>query len=151
MNEEFEGFSNDQIDPSDLNGLRAVIQIKSEKVFLLVANVNYGKVTTLYEDQKDLSLSYQFDSNNNLNQAVLYQLIEIMIEYRDFIFSKFEVIPVLVLGCSLIRNASNRIEILWVVEESTGYRIRILTQGEEEELQDSLNRLCRNALLKYPG
>lgn len=149
MQEEFKGFSNDDIDPSSLNGLRGVIDIGQEKISLMIAEVKNGEVTTIQNEQKKFSIDSDLDYNSNIKPAVLYKLIEILIEYRDFIFEKYGAIPVIVMSSSSIRMVTNRIEVIWMVEESTGYRIRLLNQEEEEELRKFEGGVSHGSLLKF--
>jgi exopolyphosphatase/pppGpp-phosphohydrolase len=149
MQEEFKGFSNDDIDPSSLNGVRGVIEIGPEKISLMVAEVKNGEVTTIHKEHKNFTIDIDLDYNSNVKPAILYRLIEILIEYRDLIFEKHGVIPVIVLGGSSIRMVTNRIEVIWMVEESTGYRIRLLNQEEEEELRKFEGGVSHGSLLKY--
>ena len=109
----------------------AAIDIGTNTVLLLVADVVDGVMTPLYEDQRIPRLGKGVDGSGNLSMDRMMAVIECLVEYRDAIYERFGVLPVVVTATSAVRDAANRIEFLWMVEEATGYRIRIL-RGEEE-------------------
>lgn len=109
----------------------AAIDIGTNTVLLLVADVADGVVTPLYDDQRIPRLGKGVDASGNLSMDRMMAVIECLVEYRDAIYERYGVLPVVVTATSAVRDAANRIEFLWMVEEATGYRIRIL-RGEEE-------------------
>ncbi|MEN9839837.1 MAG: hypothetical protein RL177_1316 [Bacteroidota bacterium] len=111
----------------------AAIDIGTNTVLLLVADVNDGIVTPLYQDQRIPRLGKGVDGSGNLSMDRMMAVIECLVEYRDAIYERFGVLPVVVTATSAVRDAANRIEFLWMVEEATGYRIRILTGDEEAD------------------
>jgi exopolyphosphatase/guanosine-5'-triphosphate,3'-diphosphate pyrophosphatase len=123
----------------------AAIDIGTNTVLLLVADVVDGVVTPLYEDQRIPRLGKGVDASGNLSMDRMMAVIECLVEYRDAIYERYGVLPVVVTATSAVRDAANRIEFLWMVEEATGYRIRIL-RGEEEA-----DTTFRGALSMSPG
>lgn len=111
----------------------AAIDIGTNTVLLLVADVADGVVTPLYEDQRIPRLGKGVDASGNLSMDKMMAVIECLVEYRDAIYERYGVLPVVVTATSAVRDAANRIEFLWMVEEATGYRIRILRGDEEAE------------------
>ncbi len=111
----------------------AAIDIGTNTVLLLVADVDDGVVTPLYQDQRIPRLGKGVDGSGNLSMDRMMAVIECLVEYRDAIYERFGVLPVVVTATSAVRDAANRIEFLWMVEEATGYRIRILTGDEEAD------------------
>lgn len=111
----------------------AAIDIGTNTVLLLVADVADGVVTPLYQDQRIPRLGKGVDASGNLSMDRMMAVIECLVEYRDAIYERFGVLPVVVTATSAVRDAANRIEFLWMVEEATGYRIRILTGDEEAD------------------
>lgn len=109
----------------------AAIDIGTNTVLLLVADVVDGVVTPLHQDQRIPRLGKGVDASGNLSMDRMMAVIECLVDYRDAIYERFGVLPVVVTATSAVRDAANRIEFLWMVEEATGYRIRIL-RGEEE-------------------
>lgn len=109
----------------------AAIDIGTNTVLLLVADVVDGVVAPLYQDQRIPRLGKGVDASGNLSMDRMMAVIACLVEYRDAIDERFGVLPVVVTATSAVRDAANRIEFLWMVEEATGYRIRIL-RGEEE-------------------
>ncbi len=111
----------------------AAIDIGTNTVLLLVADVENGIVRSLYEDQRIPRLGKGVDGSGNLSMDKMMDVISVLVEYRDTVYERFGVLPVVVTATSAVRDAANRIEFLWMVEEATGYRIRILTGDEEAD------------------
>jgi exopolyphosphatase/guanosine-5'-triphosphate,3'-diphosphate pyrophosphatase len=131
MDDVFKGISEDPIDPAILNGLRAAIDVGTNTVLLLVAKVEDGKINVIDELDRMPRLGKGVDGTGNLDYDSMIRTITVLIEYRDYIVEKYGVIPVLLTGTSAVRDAKNRIEFLRLIEESTGYRLRILSPTEE--------------------
>ncbi|MDP2267615.1 MAG: Ppx/GppA family phosphatase [Deltaproteobacteria bacterium] len=112
----------------------AAIDIGTNTVLLLVADVVDGVITPLYEDQRIPRLGKGVDGSGNLSMNKMMEVISVLVEYRDAVYERFGVLPVVVTATSAVRDAANRIEFLWMVEEATGYRIRILTGDEEADI-----------------
>lgn len=112
----------------------AAIDIGTNTVLLLVADVDNDIVTPLYEDQRIPRLGKGVDGSGNLHPDKMMEVISVLVEYRDAIYDQFGVLPVVITATSAVRDAANRIEFLWMVEEATGYRIRILSGDEEADI-----------------
>lgn len=131
MDDIFTGFTEDISDGVSSDGIRASIDIGTNTVLLLVANIRNGLIEVLHEDERMPRLGNGVDQHRNLSVDSMERVIGVLIEYRNYIYDRFGVIPVVVTGTSAVRDAENRIEFLWLVEEATGYRVRILSQREE--------------------
>ncbi len=112
----------------------AAIDIGTNTVLLLVADVVDGIITPLYEEERIPRLGKGVDGSGNLHPDKMMEVISVLVEYRDAIYERFGVLPVVITATSAVRDAANRIEFLWMVEEATGYRIRILTGDEEADI-----------------
>ena len=108
----------------------AAIDIGTNTVLLLVAEVQGGRIRELRSEQRIPRLGKGVDATGNLAPDRMMAVIEALVDYRDLI-AEYGSMEVLVSATSAVRDAANRIEFLWLVEEATGYRVRILT-GEEE-------------------
>jgi exopolyphosphatase/guanosine-5'-triphosphate,3'-diphosphate pyrophosphatase len=108
----------------------AAIDIGTNTVLLLVAEVEGGRIRELRTEQRIPRLGKGVDAAGNLAPDRMLAVIEALVEYRDII-AEYGQMEVVVSATSAVRDAANRIEFLWLAEEATGYRIRILT-GEEE-------------------
>lgn len=108
----------------------AAIDIGTNTVLLLVAEVEGGRIRELRSEQRIPRLGKGVDAAGNLAPDRMMAVIEALVEYRDII-AGYGPMDVVVSATSAVRDAANRIEFLWLAEEATGYRIRILT-GEEE-------------------
>lgn len=112
----------------------AAIDIGTNTVLLLVADVVDGIITPLFEDERIPRLGKGVDGSGNLHPDKMMEVISVLVEYRDAIYERFGVLPIVITATSAVRDAANRIEFLWMVEEATGYRIRILTGDEEADI-----------------
>lgn len=108
----------------------AAIDIGTNTVLLLVAEVEGGRIRELRSEQRIPRLGRGVDGSGNLAPDRMMAVIEALVDYRDII-AEYGIMDVVVSATSAVRDAANRIEFLWLVEEATGYRVRILT-GEEE-------------------
>lgn len=108
----------------------AAIDIGTNTVLLLVAEVEDGRIRELRSEQRIPRLGKGVDGSGNLAPDRMMAVIEALVEYRDII-AAYGFMDVVVSATSAVRDAANRIEFLWLVEEATGYRVRILS-GEEE-------------------
>lgn len=120
--------------PSGEEMRAAAIDIGTNTVLLLVADVIDGIITPLYEDERIPRLGKGVDGSGNLHPDKMMEVISVLVEYRDAMYERFGGIPVVITATSAVRDAANRIEFLWMVEEATGYRIRILTGDEEADI-----------------
>lgn len=111
----------------------AAIDIGTNTVLLLVADVEGGMITELLNEQRIPRLGKGVDASGNLSMDRMLAVVEVLVEYRDMI-ARHGQMEVVVTATSAVRDAANRIEFLWLVEEATGYRIRILTGEEEADL-----------------
>jgi len=108
----------------------AAIDIGTNTVLLLVAEVEGRQIRELRTEQRIPRLGKGVDAAGNLAPDRMMAVIEALVDYRDII-AEYGQMEVVVSATSAVRDAANRIEFLWLVEEATGYRVRILT-GEEE-------------------
>ncbi|KPQ00472.1 MAG: exopolyphosphatase / guanosine-5'-triphosphate,3'-diphosphate pyrophosphatase [Bacteroidetes bacterium HLUCCA01] len=112
-------------------GVKAAIDIGTNTILLLVADTESGNVTPLLEMQRAPRLGAGVQQSKVLHPDKMHEAILILHEYRELIAREYGDIPVRVTATSAVRDASNKIEFIWMVEEATGYRIRILTGSEE--------------------
>lgn len=112
-------------------GIKAAIDIGTNTVLLLIAKVASGVVTPLLEMQRTPRLGAGMQRDAVLHPDKMHQVIMVLHEFRELIAREYGDIPVRVTATSAVRDASNKIEFLWMIEEATGYRISILTGAEE--------------------
>ncbi len=109
----------------------AAVDIGTNTVLLLVGTVRNGRLQVHHEEQRIPRLGKGADATGWLAPDRMEAVCAVLAEYRDLVYARFGEIPILVTATAAVRDASNRIEFLWMVESATGLRIRILS-GEEE-------------------
>lgn len=114
-----------------LPGVKAAIDIGTNTVLLLVADVENGRVKPLLEMQRLPRLGKGVDDKRVLSIDRMEAVIMVLHEYRTIIQEKFGEIPVIVTATSAVRDAQNKMEFIWMTEEATGYRVRLLSGSEE--------------------
>lgn len=115
-------------------GVKAAIDIGTNTVLLLVADVKSdGIVIPLHEEQRFPRLGRGVDIGKNLQMGRMEAVITDLHHYRNVIQDNFGEISVIVTATSAVRDASNKMEFLWMTEEATGYRVRLLSGEEEAE------------------
>jgi len=111
-------------------GIKAAIDIGTNTILLLIAEVQQGQVKTLYEEQRLPRLGKDMGKRGFIALDRMEAAILVLHQYRSII-EKYGDIPVIVTATSAVRDASNKMEFLWMVEEATGYRVRLLSGAEE--------------------
>ncbi|MCC5925369.1 MAG: Ppx/GppA family phosphatase [Bacteroidetes bacterium] len=112
------------------SGIKAAIDIGTNTVLLLIADVQNGKVYPIHEEQRLPRLGRGLHKRGYLTSDGIESVIMVLQEYRSII-SNYGEIPVIVTATSAVRDATNKMEFLWMVEEGTGYRVRLLSGNEE--------------------
>ncbi|MFU8860019.1 MAG: Ppx/GppA family phosphatase [Cyclonatronaceae bacterium] len=113
--------------------IRAAIDIGTNTVLLLIADVKDGSITPLLEMQAIPRLGRQVDESGNLGTGGIEKVIKVLLNYREAILSGFGDIPVIVTATSAVRDAANRNDFIGLVKKETGFPVRILTGPEEAE------------------
>lgn len=129
-------FSKDNLPPASPfsePGIKASIDIGTNTILLLVADTDGDRVHVLHEIQRLPRIGRGVDASGAISMESMERAISVLIEFRDFIYAQWGVIPVMVTATSAVRDASNRVEFMWLVEEATGYRIRLLSGQEEAQ------------------
>ncbi|MBD3615614.1 MAG: Ppx/GppA family phosphatase [Gracilimonas sp.] len=114
--------------------MKAAIDIGTNTVLLLVAEMHEGMINSLHEEQRVPRLGKGVDADKNINQAATDRVIEALSEYKEILASGYpEVENVTVTATSAVRDANNREEFIQNVRKSTGYNIKLLSGREEAE------------------
>lgn len=121
------------LDPFKSSGIKAAIDIGTNTILLLIADVDDDIVRVLHEEQRTPRIGKGVDKNRVISMEVMERAIMVLIEYRDLIYEQYGVVPVMVTATSAVRDASNRAEFMMLIEEATGYRVRLLSGSEEAE------------------
>ncbi len=115
--------------------ISASIDIGTNTVLLLVAEIKNGKIHPLEEKQRIPRLGKGVDKEKNLHQDSIDRVLENLVEYREYLDQNYpELAPrTIVAATSAVRDASNRAEFIDLVKQKTGWEIRLLSGPEEAE------------------
>ncbi|MCC5906509.1 MAG: Ppx/GppA family phosphatase [Balneolaceae bacterium] len=114
---------------------RASIDIGTNSVLLLVAEIQSGSIRVIDEKQEIPRLGKSVDSSMNLHQESIERVLKVLTNYKDFLQNYYpEVVDeVIVTATSAVRDASNRDEFIGYVKKSTGWAVRLLSGDEEAQ------------------
>jgi exopolyphosphatase/guanosine-5'-triphosphate,3'-diphosphate pyrophosphatase len=113
----------------------ASIDIGTNSVLLLVAELNNGRISVRDELQHVPRLGKGVDQDKALSTASCDRVLSVLSSYKSFLKEKYpDTLPdVIVTATSAVRDASNRDQFIKSVRELTGWEIRLLS-GDEEAL-----------------
>lgn len=111
---------------------KAAIDLGSNTLLLLIADVTDGQITVLREEQRIPRLGKGVDSDGNLAESSMEKALQGFREYRKII-AEYGEIPVVVTATSASRDAANGKAFITTIKEETGFDVRILTGDEEAE------------------
>ena len=111
----------------------ASIDIGTNSVLLLVAQLIDGKVKVLHEEQEVPRLGKGVDRDKNLNPESQNRVIKVLKQYRNFLRENYPdtVKHTIVTATSAVRDSSNREEFLNRIQNETGWSVRLLSGDEE--------------------
>lgn len=114
--------------------MHASIDIGTNTVLLLVADVQNGRLIQRSEEQRTPRLGKGVDSSGNLHPDSINRVLESLREYHELLESSFpRVSDVAVTATSAVRDAGNRSEFMQKVREETGFDITLLSGLEEAQ------------------
>lgn len=108
----------------------AAIDIGTNTVLLLIADVTEGKLTPVHFEQRIPRLGKGVDVHRVLHNDSIRRVIDVLLEYKH-ILSAYGNIPTRVTATSAVRDAANRDAFMQQVLAETGFIIQLLS-GEEE-------------------
>jgi exopolyphosphatase/guanosine-5'-triphosphate,3'-diphosphate pyrophosphatase len=111
----------------------AAVDVGSNSVHLLVANVSDGRLVSLVDVSEQLGLGDFVDQDGAIPDAPQQGLVYLLREYRDLALAEGAQ-QVTFLGTEPLRKASNGKEVAALVERETGIPLRILDREQEGEL-----------------
>lgn len=110
----------------------ASIDIGTNTVLLLVAEISSGKLQVIREEQRIPRLGEGVDHNRNLSPKAVSRVIRALDDYRTILNRDYpEAGEPRVTATSAVRDAANRAEFTDRVEAETGFRVDVLTGTEE--------------------
>lgn len=114
--------------------MKAAIDIGTNTVLLLVAEVKDGVIKTIHEEHRVPRLGKGVDADKNINQDATQRVISVLKEYRQLLSDDFPAVEsVTVTATSAVRDAGNREQFMEEVQNETGFTIRLLSGNEEAE------------------
>lgn len=112
----------------------ASIDIGTNTVLLLVADVQGDALQTLHEEQRIPRLGKRVDASRNLAPDSIDRVISALKDYRQILESRFPAVAeVTVTATSAVRDANNRRKFVDRVKEETGFNILVLSGLEEAD------------------
>jgi exopolyphosphatase/guanosine-5'-triphosphate,3'-diphosphate pyrophosphatase len=116
--------------------LAASIDIGTNSVLLLVAETGGNGINVLSEKQEIPRLGRGVDHNKTLKGESMQRVLDVLITYKKFLESDYPNLSdkVVVTATSAVRDAANRAEFMDLVEEKTGWKIRLISGDQEAQL-----------------
>ncbi|MBX7153164.1 Ppx/GppA family phosphatase [bacterium] len=110
----------------------ASIDIGTNTVLLLIAEICEGKMMTLHEEQRIIRLGKNVDANRRIGPEGFDKCSNVLAEYKS-IAESMDVQHIFACGTSALRDASNREEFLTTMKQRTDIDILVIS-GEQEAL-----------------
>jgi exopolyphosphatase/guanosine-5'-triphosphate,3'-diphosphate pyrophosphatase len=114
--------------------MKAAIDIGTNTVLLLVADIENGKLKVIHEEQRMPRLGKGVDAEKMLAPESMDRVLRCLSEYRSILDDQFpDVTDVIVTATSAVRDALNRQEFIESVKNETGFDIKLLSGKEEAD------------------
>jgi len=115
--------------------IRSSIDIGTNSVLLLVADVTNNGIDVLYEEQHVPRLGKNVDKDRSLHPESQARVIDVLKRFQKTLADDFPDLTEkpIVTATSAVRDASNRDEFLEAVKKELGWKVRILSGDEEAE------------------
>ncbi|MDZ7680407.1 MAG: Ppx/GppA phosphatase family protein [Fodinibius sp.] len=115
--------------------IKASIDIGTNTVLLLVAEVGRNSLQVLREEQRIPRLGQGVDDSGQLSDAAMQRVIAAVKEYQSLMDSQFDAdIPLRLTATSAVRDAQNRQQFSDRIKEETGFDLEIVSGMEEAQL-----------------
>lgn len=112
--------------------MKAAIDIGTNTVLLLIAEINSTGVTVIHEEQRIPRLGKGVDNSKVLHSDSIERVLNCIKEYKSIIETDYpKVDQVIVTATSAVRDALNKDNFMHQVKDQTGYDI-ILLSGDDE-------------------
>lgn len=114
---------------------RASIDIGTNTVLLLIAEVSSGRIKVIDEKQEIPRLGRGVDSGRNLHSDSIKRVLKVLISYKEFLDKNWPSLSgqVIVTATSAVRDAGNREEFIRQVKLQTGWDVQLLSGDEEAD------------------
>jgi len=113
--------------------IRASIDIGTNSVLLLVADISSDSIKVLHEDQHIPRLGKGVDRDGRLSDDSIERVLLALDEYSQFLKENYPEVRdhTVVTATSAVRDASNRNQFLQSVLNRTGWKVRLLSGDDE--------------------
>lgn len=111
----------------------ASVDIGTNTVLLLIAEINNQKLKVLREEQRVPRLGKGVDRDKNLSEAGIDRVLGALKEYKTILADYSLSDDVVVTATSAVRDANNRDYFCAKVSKETGWNVRILSGNEEAQ------------------
>lgn len=108
----------------------AVIDIGTNTVLLLIAQINEGKIETLAHAQRTPRLGKNIDAEGVIGKPAFIRVLEVLKDYKKII-DEHKTDKLIAFGTSVLRDVSNKDEFLKFIKDETGIDIEILDSSQE--------------------
>lgn len=115
--------------------IKSSIDIGTNSVLLLVAEVTANGINVLYEEQRIPRLGRGVDRDKNLQADSQTRVVNVLKEYLEILKSEYPNVnqKPIVTATSAVRDSSNRAEFLDKVRQETGLEVLLLSGRKEAE------------------
>jgi len=114
--------------------MKASIDIGTNTVLLLIAEVKGENIHVIHEEQRIPRLGQGVDAASRLSEKAINRVTGTLKEYRQIIENDFKAVEqVKVSATSATRDAVNKQELLDRIEEESGWKVKVLNGKEEAE------------------
>ena len=115
--------------------LKASIDIGTNSVLFLVANIRDGGIEVLEEKQAVPRLGKGVDADKNLHPDSCDRVVKVLRKYKAHLVENYPQVAndVVVTATSAVRDSSNREEFLNQIYQETGWNVQLLTGVEEAQ------------------
>lgn len=115
--------------------IRSSIDIGTNSVLLLIADVEGTDLTVLHEEQRIPRLGQGVDSDGKLSEEAQDRVLSVLKMYRAILKGRFSGVAdkTVVTATSAVRDATNRSEFIRDIDRQTGWTVQLLTGDEEAQ------------------
>jgi exopolyphosphatase/guanosine-5'-triphosphate,3'-diphosphate pyrophosphatase len=114
--------------------MKAAIDIGSNTVLLLVAELSDGRLQVIREEQYAPRLGRGVDVEKNLHPDSMRRVIKLLGKYHSILEDEYHSVnEVSIVATSAVRDANNRQQFSDDIKQATGYTVKILSGEQEAE------------------
>lgn len=114
--------------------VKASIDIGTNTVLLLVAEIENNKLTIIEEQQQIPRLGAGVDESQNLSEESIERVIDALQDYKKLLGDRYpSVKDIYVTATSAVRDARNQSAFIQEVKQKTGLKVQVLSGFEEAQ------------------